>query len=1042
MNHCVQLYRLFSHNSIIKVNFAFAHQLNENIRLLSVIFSQWHSLNKFCLCSLLNENIRFRLLTIFIFTILTTNTFGQKKIIQEKTFQYYGVRQGLLQSTALWGMQDSNGYLWISTSDGVSCFDGKEFKNFSFGKELESFGSTILNIYQYNSIIILLRHNSIILIHPDLHTEIIRFPDNWEINSGVEIPDLYFNNELYVFNCINNEINEERSTYKYLIFSPEKKVFRISEDRLPEALCSIAYGNDSWVLCKKEAYKLQEGKIAGKESFSKEYDRITKVNNSYPAVCYGYDELSGSVGNLYQLTYNGEKFSESFIEKISAYTLAAGYANGKNMLALSAIEPFHLIQDNRLVTTNTEPLLIRNFVTSQDNDIWLYAEGGIYNYHQLLFDSYNLGNEKNNNVVGFIQDKDGNMWFSTSGNDLYKVDKSGNIKNYNNFNGHKIKFFYMGSCIDEQGRLYFPNVSGVLVYDNGKFHQIETGTSFYSFYDEAEQVVYATGHDENTGQGLFVVINKDLSYQTYPFSPGFVVSICKDGNGKIRIGSYYGQAVYDKEKGIIPDTISSVSNTIAMTVDSYGSLWKGNQTGVYVEPKDGKPEKEIIDGVANFIHNYQDRYILIGFATSLGILSLNEYYTNNEIKIRQYSPHQGYDALESQQNGIFEDRDGYIWVAGGDKILRFHPDSLMNSPETHINSPSIACLHSMDKDGNKRLLDIHEKIEIDHKYNTLAIEWLQASLSHPEQLRFKYRLSGYSDQWIESIDTRKVLFGNLPAGKYHFEVQSSIDGINWSAVTHTPAIRIQPPFWLSGWFITLESLFIIGMFLLTLYFIKCRLEKQQEEERKMDKLRLRSVRSKHIPHFTGNVMSAISYMVLTDPNNVNEYINLFCDFSQQTLVFSAQASRQLQEEIYYTETYLILEKLRFGDKLDYSIHVNDIISQEIQVPALALYTFCENAMKHGLRHKKENGVINVSVERVNDYIILSVEDNGIGREKARAMQTEGNGEGLTILNQQLEIYNKKNRKKAFIKTVDLKNINEPTGTRFELYMPNDYQFIE
>ena len=547
----------------------------------------------------MNHSVYCRLLIKITLFFFVTGTYSQNKIASQKTAQYYGVREGLIQSSALWGTQDSFGYLWISTYDGVSRFDGKEFNNFHFGKELENSGGNILNIYQYKTVMILLRYNSITLIYPDLRMEVINFPDNWEINRGVEMPNLYFDNELYIFNCIKNETDEDRSTYKYLIFSPEKKNFRISEEDIPEALCGIAYGNESWVLCKKEAYKLQSTKIVEKKTFMREYTRLTKSDNSQSTVCYAYQH-SDQNRHLYRLAYDKGEFSETFMEKISNFTLAAGYANGKNLLALSNTEPFHLVQDNRLIPTNTEPHLIHSFITSRNNDIWLYTEGGIYNYHQLLFDSYNLGNGRNDNVYDFTQDKDGNMWFSTFGNDLFKVDKSGNINSYKNFNGLEIKYFYMGSCRDGLGRLYFPHTEGMLVYDNGKFHQIDIGTSFFSFYDKTEQVVYASGHDKNTGKGLFYVINQDLSYQSYPFSPGFVVSICKDGNGKIRIGSYYGQAIYDKERGIIPDTVSSLNNTIAMTVDSLGNLWKANLTGVYIETKNGNPEKTVVEGVANF----------------------------------------------------------------------------------------------------------------------------------------------------------------------------------------------------------------------------------------------------------------------------------------------------------------------------------------------------------------------------------------------------------------------------------------------------------
>jgi sensor histidine kinase YesM len=102
---------------------------------------------------------------------------------------------------------------------------------------------------------------------------------------------------------------------------------------------------------------------------------------------------------------------------------------------------------------------------------------------------------------------------------------------------------------------------------------------------------------------------------------------------------------------------------------------------------------------------------------------------------------------------------------------------------------------------------------------------------------------------------------------------------------------------------------------------------------------------------------------------------------------------------------------------------------------MALQTFCENALKHGLRPKPEGGKISIHIYNHESYVVLTVEDNGVGRKKAQTIQTEGTKEGLKIVQQQLDIFNKERVQKAYLQIVDLFDAEEQAlGTRFELWV--------
>ncbi|MDR2146646.1 MAG: histidine kinase [Tannerella sp.] len=212
--------------------------------------------------------------------------------------------------------------------------------------------------------------------------------------------------------------------------------------------------------------------------------------------------------------------------------------------------------------------------------------------------------------------------------------------------------------------------------------------------------------------------------------------------------------------------------------------------------------------------------------------------------------------------------------------------------------------------------------------------------------------------------------------------------------------------------------------------------KAEETERQIDVLKHRTVRAKFIPHFTGNVLNSINYLISKNPNSAREYIAKFSDFSTQTLRNSDELWRSIQEELNYSELYLELEKLRFEEKLEYAVSIAPGTNLRKKIPAMILQTFCENAIKHGLRPKPEGGRITIRVYSEANYSVLTVEDTGIGREKARLLRTEGTKEGLNIVRQQLEIFNRNQTKPAYFQIIDLFNpAGEPSGTRFELYIP-------
>jgi LytS/YehU family sensor histidine kinase len=213
--------------------------------------------------------------------------------------------------------------------------------------------------------------------------------------------------------------------------------------------------------------------------------------------------------------------------------------------------------------------------------------------------------------------------------------------------------------------------------------------------------------------------------------------------------------------------------------------------------------------------------------------------------------------------------------------------------------------------------------------------------------------------------------------------------------------------------------------------------KAEESEHEKDQLIFRVVHSKFIPHFTGNVLNSINYLISRDPKRAQKYVADYAVFSARTLVNIDKVCQALHEEVEYVRVYLTLEKLRFEDRLEYTITIAPEVDTDITVPVMILHTFCENAFKHGLRHKPGTWKLDIDVTATDGCTVIALTDNGVGRERAKALNTGGTGAGLKIVEQQIQLFNRQYGKHSFMKITDLYNEQKkPSGTRFELVIKN------
>ncbi len=201
-------------------------------------------------------------------------------------------------------------------------------------------------------------------------------------------------------------------------------------------------------------------------------------------------------------------------------------------------------------------------------------------------------------------------------------------------------------------------------------------------------------------------------------------------------------------------------------------------------------------------------------------------------------------------------------------------------------------------------------------------------------------------------------------------------------------------------------------------------------------------RSQMNPHFIFNSLASIQHFIIKqDSKKASIYLSRFSELVRSILESSTREYIAFEKELSTIENYLELQRVRFPDKFDYSIQVDEKIDAEgVLIPPMLAQPFIENSIEHGIKHKKSKGNIFIRFTLKNNMIVFKVEDDGVGREKAKEILYKYNKEhkslATAITRERIQVLNKKHKKKITFHILDLKNAeNEPSGTLVKIEIP-------
>ncbi|MGZ3900912.1 MAG: histidine kinase, partial [Bacteroidia bacterium] len=302
-------------------------------------------------------------------------------------------------------------------------------------------------------------------------------------------------------------------------------------------------------------------------------------------------------------------------------------------------------------------------------------------------------------------------------------------------------------------------------------------------------------------------------------------------------------------------------------------------------------------------------------------------------------------------------------------------------------------------------------------------------------------------EWSQPSAEEYSKYANLAPGKYTFKVKSRNNEGIWDDNETTFSFTILAPFYTKWWFILLVITGVTAL-VYTIVMIRIRNIKRKQRldyERKveMSKIELKALRSQMNPHFIFNSLNSIQHYIFhSKTDEAIKYLSKFARLVRIILNNSNKPTVTVGEDLEALKLYLELEQMRFEDKFDYEVIIDPSVDTDYDImPPLLTQPYVENAILHGLNPKPGRGKLTISFTSKNNFLICTITDNGIGREKAAEIKrtmpvSKHKSLGMQITEDRLKILNEVNNSRLSVTITDLKDAdNNSLGTKVELYVP-------
>nr|WP_184659814.1 sensor histidine kinase [Pedobacter cryoconitis] len=954
---------------------------------------------------------------------------------QTTFIKHYSTKDGLPSNSCYFILQDKKGYIWVASDAGVSRFDGKVFETFSIDDGLPD--------------------NQIIRLNEDRSGRIWFSALNGQLS--------YFQNGV-IYNENNNKL------LKFLKFNGVVTSF------FEDSKGNIWFGTNKNLLARWDGKSLTKYTSA---------DPSSQFINTFI-----YEDQTGRIWALSAhclRVFDGKEFSKT---KISANSLS--YKTAKNLpdRTMYFLDKKGLNFKNgasQILTMKIDSSLLADnpgyFYAESQKELWLTTNSGVYHLEADGTKTHYLHNLTTNQV---IRDNRENMWFATS-NGIYMLPKKSKriytIDNHYGLSNNIVKSVIR----DYQGRLWLGLDNGKInmlskparkvitidIPDKKKFNsikQISTDSSgktifFSSDYglgmfntnqqSQAKDIKYLQ-ETHNSGyvlksfgisskNQLSMALSSGVVMLNDPFHKlSFTSSNYKEGENFFSNRAY--RVYYDKDDNLwfsnvnglaelssgklirhyqrhplltkrISDIAQLPDGTIVLATDGYGLLFfKDNLLIRQITREDG-----LANNICKKIFIQKDHVWVI---TNGGI---NRIFLNgkNPVESFEYTN----NLLDNDINDLYINRDTAYFATNHGLVF------FANTPfDRNKEVPKVLISAIIN---NRKPLSINsDSFNLAPAGNNITFYYSALDFQN-NYILYRYRLKE-NNAWTETRN-RRLEFSSLEPGIYKFELSARTNNSQWSKPVAVSFV-LKAHFWQTWWFIFL-ILLIASISFYKIAVIVTQQQKDKEQQRLLLKnkilmLEQQALQAMMNPHFVFNVMNSIQHYINTkDTSSANKILTGFARLIRKNLDICTKSFISIEEEIEYLSLYLTLEKKRFGEKFNYTIHISEEIDQdETMIPSMILQPYIENAIWHGLMPKEDGGKISIVIQpEGDDNLLIQIIDDGIGIDNSLLVKRDKHeSKGMSLTQERINLIN---QIEANPIQISIKQ-NGNSGTTISILVPN------
>lgn len=825
-----------------------------------------------------------QILFLFIFCLLVTQNLFAGNGNLSATF--YSADEGL-SSTKLTGItQDSKGFIWIGTEDGLNKFDGYTFTIYKNKKNdsLSLLSDNISTLYTDSENRLWVATIEGLQYYNDSIDGFIR--------TGLNQPDYIIRNN----QCL--DIKEDSKGNLWFV-SSSLGVLRYTRETDESIVYTPSHTNPEGTLCSKYIRTIEEDQegniwfgsadngISVFDPKTETFRNYNKENSALPSNSV-FDLNIRSNGDMLIATINGGVILfDSTAKQFITYQDSFNSLQMRSTFCVKEDSHGNLLvgsEGNGLVIFNPEqrnteqhPVFkeySQNIGDSKVHCIYEDNNGNLWigmNFKGLCLIRTNSigfnnfiksGNQQNSlsygHVMGIATDKGNNIWIATDGGGLNFYDRStGKFKYYkcDDNNPHSISDNAVVSVFcDSKDRIWAGTYIGglcLLDRETDKFTRFQANgepgdlqSNFVKSINEDKKGNIWVG---TNGGGLYKLNEQTGKFKAFRNNDyqglinDHIAQLTIDSKGRLWIGTFFGLCCMDIDTETFASfgVGSGLSNLSVYSIaeDEKGTIWVGTQNGLNKYNSEKNlfesiyPRSPELSPVINGIIPVGNQLWL---STNSGIIN----YSPLTYEYKEYKVHDGLQSNEFILASYFKSPKGELFFGGVEGFNSFFPQDIENkhiTPTVYITDLKIANKSvKINEPVNGRVIldrniSMTDKIKLKYDDKTFTLEFTAPDAPIPSSILYSFKLEGFDKDWINIDHTRRyVTYTNLDPGTYTFRVKASNHREMWNNTDTALTITIMPPFWATWWARLFYVIFAIALVYLILRFVYIRIREKNE----------------------------------------------------------------------------------------------------------------------------------------------------------------------------------------------------------------------